>query len=236
MKRLIYTSVILLIAFTVDAQSSRTRSEKTQRSEPAKKEEVKRPSRTTNSTERNTNVQPSTNNRSRSQSEVERSSSRQRPESRQVEERSTQRPEREVEKRSSYERGNEIRPRVEHSDADRNQRRVTSPRPDERENAYRPEPATRYERERRTYSANRDRRVERPAPKTYHAYKPIEYRRKHYVYRVPPRHTIVWNVHMYNEYLRLYPDFRYWYYPIGYRIHTISAYDAGRYIGEVARV
>jgi hypothetical protein len=41
---------------------------------------------------------------------------------------------------------------------------------------------------------------------------------------------------MYNEYRYLYPNYDLWYYPIGYRIHTISAYDAGAYIGEVARV
>lgn len=41
---------------------------------------------------------------------------------------------------------------------------------------------------------------------------------------------------MYNEYRYLYPHYDLWYYPIGYRIHTISAYDATMYIGEVARV
>jgi hypothetical protein len=41
---------------------------------------------------------------------------------------------------------------------------------------------------------------------------------------------------MYREYVYLYPEFNLWYYPIGYRIPTISAYDAGAYIGDIARV
>jgi hypothetical protein len=41
---------------------------------------------------------------------------------------------------------------------------------------------------------------------------------------------------MYYEYCYLYPQFDYWYYPYGYRIQTVSAYDAYHFIGEVARI
>jgi hypothetical protein len=47
---------------------------------------------------------------------------------------------------------------------------------------------------------------------------------------------IIWDVHLYHQYRNLYPHYDYWYYPIGYRIHTVSAYDADRYIGEFARI
>ncbi|MFW5645068.1 MAG: hypothetical protein ACOCZL_04075, partial [Bacteroidota bacterium] len=105
-----------------------------------------------------------------------------------------------------------------------------------RDRTYNPKTGRRYEAERRSYTYRPDRRAVRPAPKVYHAHKPIEYRRKHYVYRVPPRTSIVWTHNMYREYVYLYPEFKLWYYPIGYRIPTISAYDVGGYIGEVARV
>lgn len=41
---------------------------------------------------------------------------------------------------------------------------------------------------------------------------------------------------MYREYRVLYPEFRYWYYPVGYRIVTIPAYRAYFHIGEVRNV
>jgi len=41
---------------------------------------------------------------------------------------------------------------------------------------------------------------------------------------------------MYRTYRRYYPHFELWYYPMGYRINTISAFEADAYIGEVARV
>lgn len=236
MKRLLYTLSILLLAFSLNAQSNRSRSERSQESQPAKKEEVKRPSRTTNNPSRKENVQRSAQDRSRSQSEVRSSSQNRSPENRQMEQRNTQRPDVNRERGSTGQPREAVRPRVEESNPERNRERVAEPRSDNSSNVYRPRSATRYERERRAYTPSRERRVVRPAPKTYHAYKPLEYRRNHYVYRVPPRHSIVWDIHMYNEYSRLYPDYHYWYYPIGYRIHTISAYDAHNYIGEVARI
>ena len=65
---------------------------------------------------------------------------------------------------------------------------------------------------------------------------PIEYRRSYYPYSEPHRLEIIWDVHMYNEYRYLYPQYDYWYYPYGYRIQTVSAYDAARFIGEIARI
>jgi hypothetical protein len=41
---------------------------------------------------------------------------------------------------------------------------------------------------------------------------------------------------MYHDYVRWYPDYHYWYYPIGYRIRTVSAYDAAYHIGEVTNI
>jgi len=71
---------------------------------------------------------------------------------------------------------------------------------------------------------------------TTYVHRPVEYRRTYYPYAEPRRVDIIWNVNMYNEYRYLYPHYDYWYYPYGYRIHTVSAYEAGRYIGEVARI
>ena len=41
---------------------------------------------------------------------------------------------------------------------------------------------------------------------------------------------------MRHEYIRIYPVVRWWSYPIGYRIPTITAYDASFYTGEVMNV
>ena len=41
---------------------------------------------------------------------------------------------------------------------------------------------------------------------------------------------------MYHDYRIMYPDFRYWYYPIGYQIVTIPFYKAYYDIGEVRNV
>ena len=64
----------------------------------------------------------------------------------------------------------------------------------------------------------------------------IEYRRVYHAYRAPVHTHIVWTNHMYREYRLIYPEYRYWYYPIGHSIQTISAYDAGFYVGEVMNV
>jgi hypothetical protein len=64
----------------------------------------------------------------------------------------------------------------------------------------------------------------------------LEYRRIYHAYRAPVHIHVVWTNRMYREYRLIYPEYRYWYYPVGYRINTISAYDAGFYIGEVMNV
>jgi hypothetical protein len=71
--------------------------------------------------------------------------------------------------------------------------------------------------------------------KGYH-YNPVRYRNVNYHYRVPNRVHITWTNRMYHDYLMMYPEYRYWYYPIGYRIVTIPTYKAYYHIGEVRNV
>lgn len=65
---------------------------------------------------------------------------------------------------------------------------------------------------------------------------PVYYRAKHNPYRMPVIVNIVWTDHMHYQYTRMYPTVNYWHYPVGYRIKTISAYDAMYYVGEVVNV
>ena len=62
------------------------------------------------------------------------------------------------------------------------------------------------------------------------------YRARHYPYRVPLHLDIYWTNAMRRDYVRIYPMVSTWRYPIGYRIQTISAYDALRFHGEVMNV
>lgn len=71
--------------------------------------------------------------------------------------------------------------------------------------------------------------------KGYH-YNPVRYRKVNYHYRVPNRIHVTWTNRMYHDYRLMYPEFGYWYYPIGYRIVTIPAYNAYHYIGDVRNV
>jgi hypothetical protein len=60
----------------------------------------------------------------------------------------------------------------------------------------------------------------------------------HYHYRVryyPAYRDIVWTRRMHRYYLSIYPGYA-WHYPFGYRIQTISAFEAKFNVGEVARV
>ncbi len=66
--------------------------------------------------------------------------------------------------------------------------------------------------------------------------RPIEYRRIHHPYRAPVNIHVIWTPRMYYDYRMIYPEYRYWYYPNGYRIRTISAYDAMYYTGEIVNV
>lgn len=91
--------------------------------------------------------------------------------------------------------------------------------------------------DRKLYSRNLGTLVHRKAPlASHHKHYTLDYRRTHFPYSKPHYNELYWNINMYRNYSRWYPDFKYWYYPDGYRIHTISAYDSYNYIGEVARV
>ena len=64
----------------------------------------------------------------------------------------------------------------------------------------------------------------------------VEVRRVKYPYRPPVYIDIYWTSDMYREYRSWYPEYCCWDYPIGYRIETVSAYDAIYYVGDIARV
>jgi len=64
----------------------------------------------------------------------------------------------------------------------------------------------------------------------------VEVRRVKYPYRPPVYIDIYWTTDMYREYRTWYPEYCCWDYPIGYRIETVSAYDAIYYVGDIARV
>jgi hypothetical protein len=69
----------------------------------------------------------------------------------------------------------------------------------------------------------------------YH-YNPVRYRNVNYHYRVPNRVHVTWSNRMYHDYRIMYPEYRYWYYPIGYQIITVPSYNAYYHIGEVRNV
>jgi hypothetical protein len=69
-----------------------------------------------------------------------------------------------------------------------------------------------------------------------HRYVPVRHKKVHYHYRVPKRVKVVWTPRMYREYSTIYPEFHYWYYPMGHRIVTVPAYRAYFHIGEVRNV
>lgn len=69
-----------------------------------------------------------------------------------------------------------------------------------------------------------------------HYVEPIEIRRSRFPYRVPVCSPIIWSISMYNDYRTFYPEVSNWRYPIGYRVVSVSAYDARDYIGEVANI
>jgi len=101
---------------------------------------------------------------------------------------------------------------------------------------YRPVSRTAYKKERTVYHSYHPTRVVRKAPTVRYHVKPLTYRKVHYPYRRPVHVDIIWDINMYNDYIYLYPNYRYWYYPFGYRVPTVSAYEVGNYIGEIARV
>lgn len=61
--------------------------------------------------------------------------------------------------------------------------------------------------------------------------------RNHYKVLYYPRYSeIIWTRGMFREYRDIYPHYTNWHYHFGYRIQTISAFDAKYNIGEISRV
>ncbi len=88
---------------------------------------------------------------------------------------------------------------------------------------------------RQHYTTPNRRAVRTNHVKGYH-YNPVRYRNVNYHYRVPNRIHVTWTNRMYHDYRLMYPEFGYWYYPIGYRIVTIPSYNAYYHIGDVRNV
>jgi hypothetical protein len=107
----------------------------------------------------------------------------------------------------------------------------------DRNREYTPRTEPVYAEKRQAYrTPERPRTVRTVNHQTNYVNHPVEYRRTYYPYTEPRRVEIIWDYNMYNEYRYLYPQYDYWYYPYGYRILTVSAYDADRFIGEIARI
>jgi hypothetical protein len=88
----------------------------------------------------------------------------------------------------------------------------------------------------RQHYATPNRRAVRTNQVKNHHYNPVRYRTVNYHYRVPKPIHVTWTNRMYRDYRVMYPEFGYWYYPIGYRILTIPSYHAYFNIGEVRNV
>ncbi len=65
---------------------------------------------------------------------------------------------------------------------------------------------------------------------------PMTYRSNYRVLYYPRYSEIVWTRSMHRHYIGLYPNYGAWHYNLGYRIQTISAFDAKYNVGEIARV
>jgi hypothetical protein len=127
----------------------------------------------------------------------------------------------------------------------RNNERPGTPRerkpvqPERRENVIR-QPEGRPEAvKQRPPQYHSSRKFVEPRPVRHHYRRPPrprEYRARRFPYRRPPGIHIYWSLDMRHTYLRLYPYVKTWRYPVGYRIPTISAYDALYYNDEVMSV
>jgi hypothetical protein len=62
------------------------------------------------------------------------------------------------------------------------------------------------------------------------------YRERHYIYRQPVNVNVYWTPILHDRFIEIYPMVKFWYYPVNYRIETISSYDADNYLGEVMNV
>jgi hypothetical protein len=100
--------------------------------------------------------------------------------------------------------------------------------------AYRKHTANKHYAKKRYYSghhyhyAHPSRRI-----KTHFHYD--TYKHHYRVLYYPAYHEIYWNRRMYHDYRTWYPSYR-WRYDYGYRIQTISAFEANYNLGEVAMV
>jgi hypothetical protein len=65
---------------------------------------------------------------------------------------------------------------------------------------------------------------------------PLNIRRERFPFFMPHLAGLIWSLELRNEYFRMYPEFRIRDYNYGYRIPSISAYDANEYIGDIAIV
>lgn len=197
----------------------------------------------TRSREARSNNRPSVKNSNRPPRSSYSNTNRQEPPKNRPSDKSSDRP-----PRRDYSNTNRERPagnKPGGTDLRKNERPVT-PRerkptqlPQKRENVVRP-PANRPEAvKQKPPQYHSSRKFVEPRPVRYH-YKrpprPREYRARRFPYRRPPRIHIYWSLGMRHDYLRLYPVVKTWRYPVGYRIPTISAYDALYYNGEVMSV
>ena len=87
------------------------------------------------------------------------------------------------------------------------------------------------------YESPRLFRSERVVSHHYHTPpRSVHYRARHYPYRSPVHIDIIWTPAMRTEYIEIYPMVTTWRYPVGYRIESVSAYNAMYYRGEVMNV
>lgn len=65
---------------------------------------------------------------------------------------------------------------------------------------------------------------------------PLTYRDNYRVLYYPRYSEIIWTRSMYRRYADIYPHYTGWHYSWGYRIQTMSVFDARYNVGEIARV
>jgi hypothetical protein len=264
MKKHILILVMLLIAATSFAQPSRRTTnstrpsgneKRTERTVEKKKTEVKKadtqsrnkssvnkPGVTRNKEAKPAN-RPSIQNSKRPARSDYSNTNRQEPPKSRPSDKSSKRPARSDYSNTNRERPGDNKPggpdiRSSERPAAPRERKPTQP-PVERQNVVRQpagQPKAVKERPPQYHSS---RKFVKPRPVVHH-YKrpprPREYRAKRFPYRRPPRIHIYWSLNMRRDYLRFYPVVTTWRYPVGYRIPTISAYDALYYSGEVMSV
>ena len=211
MKRLILNTVLLSIAITVGAQTSRRESSQTKSNDNNTTYQRTESSTSGTSTERSSSttkressdVKKNTGNNSSSQTRTE--------------------------TRSNTTNNNDARSRDAHSEPVR--RTTESNRDYTRTDVKSGSNTTRVYHTDKVYRTPEThvRRVYVESPRHHHTYTRVEY-------RSPVSVHVVWDAPMYRDYCVIYPFVREWRISVGTRIETISAYDAIYYIGDVKRV